>query len=267
VVYRPAKGPAELIVPGAFNLTSYMAATGEKLWWIRGMSWQPKSSPVIDGDMIYAHWWEAGGENETATVTMTFAEALEKYDTNHDGKIAKDELDDRMRRGWDDMDLDHDGYLDSRDWDFYIARRASRNQLLAIKHGERGDLSNSKSIVWRMQKFLPNVPSPLLLNGVIYLIKDGGILTAVDAASGKILKQGRLAGALDTYFASPVTDGTRIYFLSRSGKFSIVKAGGSDWELESSSDFAEDCFPTPAIVGDALFLRTKTKLYAFRNPL
>jgi len=104
-----------------------------------------------------------------------------------------------------------------------------------------------------------------LFNGVIYLIKDGGILTAVDAATGQILKQGRLTGALDTYFASPVTDGSRIYFLSQSGKFSIVTAGGSDWKLESSADFAEDCFPTPAIVADTLYLRTKTKLYAFRK--
>jgi hypothetical protein len=213
--------------------------------------------------MIYAHWWEAGGENDSASVTMTFQEALDKFDANKDGKISKDELDERMRRGWDDLDLNHDGFLDSRDWEFYVARRASRNALLAIRHGETGDLTESKAITWRMQKYLPNVPSPLLLDGVIYLIKDGGILSAVDAKTGTLLKQGRLAGALDTYYASPVTDGARLYFMSQSGKFSIVKAGGTDWELESVSDFAEDSFGTPAIVGDCLYLRTKTKLYAF----
>lgn len=266
-VYRPANGgPSELIVPGAFNLTSYSTSTGEKLWWIRGMSWQPKSSPIVDGEMIYAHWWEAGGENDSASVTMTFAEALEKYDSNKDGKIAKDELDERMRRGWDDLDLDHDGFLDARDWEFYTARRASRNALLAIRHGATGDLTDSKSIVWRMQKYLPNVPSPLLLDGVIYLIKDSGILSAVDAKTGAMIKQGRLAGALDTYYASPVTDGTRLYFMSQSGKFSIVKAGAGSWELESVSDFGEDAFGTPAIAGDCLYLRTKTKLYAFKDP-
>ena len=263
-VYRPVKGPSELIVPGAFNLTAYATATGEKLWWIRGMSWQPKSSPLVDGEMIYAHWWEAGGESESASVTLSFAEALEKYDANKDGKIAKEEIDEKMRRGWDDMDLNHDGYLDARDWEFYVARRASRNALLAIRHGGRGDLTESKSIVWKMQKYLPNVPSPLLLKGVIYLIKDGGILTAVDASTGSLMKQGRLTGALDTYYSSPVTDGTRIYFMSHSGKFSIVKAGGLDWELDSVADFAEESFGTPAIAGDTLYLRTKTRLYAFQ---
>ena len=44
-ILRPKKGPAEVIVPGAYQLTSYNAATGEKLWWIHGVSWQPKSSP------------------------------------------------------------------------------------------------------------------------------------------------------------------------------------------------------------------------------
>jgi hypothetical protein len=53
--------------------------------------------------------------------------------------------------------------------------------------------------------------------------------------------------------------------MSQSGKFSIVKAGGTDWELESVSDFAEDSFGTPAIVGDCLYLRTTTKFYAFEQ--
>ncbi|MEZ5361961.1 MAG: hypothetical protein R2748_06335 [Bryobacterales bacterium] len=55
-----------------------------------------------------------------------------------------------------------------------------------------------------MEKFLPNVPSPLLYDGLLYLIKDGGILTALDAATGEIVKQGRLPEAYDKYYASPV---------------------------------------------------------------
>lgn len=254
---------AELIVPGAFTLISYRAETGEKLWWVSGLSWQPKSSPVIDGQMIYAHWWESGGENESATVTDDFADVVKVRDTNKDGKLGAEELDERMRRGFGDMDLNHDDVVDAREWEFYRARRASRNALLAIRHGERGDLTSSKSIVWRMQKFLPNVPTPLLYEGVIYLIKDGGILSAVDAKTGEILKQGRLTGALDTYYASPVAAGGRIYFMSQTGKLSVVKAGGRDWELMSVNDFGEDTFSTPALAGGRLYVRTRTKLYAF----
>jgi outer membrane protein assembly factor BamB len=253
---------AELVVPGAFNLTGYEARTGKKLWWITGMSWQPKSTPLVDGDMIYAHWWESGGENEAPTVTESFEEFCAKRDVNKDKKLAADELDERMRRGFGDMDLNHDNFVDAREWEFYIARRASRNALLAIRHGERGDITNSKSIVWRMQKFLPNVPSPLLYQGVIYLIKDGGILTTVDAKIGAIQKQGRLTGALDTYYASPVVLGDKIYFMSQTGKLSVVKAD-AQWELLKVNDFGEDSFSTPALAGGRIYVRTRTKLYAF----
>ena len=59
-LYHPAEGPAEIIVPSAYFLAAYSAETGEKLWWVQGGGWQPKSTPVIDGDMIYANSWEGG---------------------------------------------------------------------------------------------------------------------------------------------------------------------------------------------------------------
>lgn len=255
----------QLIIPGSYYLTSYSAVTGEKLWWIGGMSWQPKSTPIIDGDMIYAHWWEGGGENEVPTETPEFAEILSKFDANKDGKITRDELaaDARLQRGFPDTDLASDGFVDQHDWENYRARRASRNALLAVRPGDaRGDLTTSPAVVWRMQKFLPNVPSPLLYEGVLYLIKDGGILSTVNAKSGEILKQGRLTGALDTYYASPVAAAGKVILLSQNGKSTVLKAGGQ-WEILSSADFEEQIYATPAIVDDRVYLRTRSKLYCF----
>ena len=65
-VYRPKNGPAELIVPGAYQLIAYNLATGEKLWWVRGLAWQLKSVPLIDGDIAYVSGWEIGGDTDTA---------------------------------------------------------------------------------------------------------------------------------------------------------------------------------------------------------
>jgi outer membrane protein assembly factor BamB len=252
-------------VPGAYNLTSYNADTGEKLWWIGGMSWQPKSSPVIDGDMIYAHWWEAGGESETSTETPAFDDMLSKYDGNRDGKLSAEELqaEPRLVKGFAETDLNFDGLLDARDWEFYRARRASRNAIIAVKHGGRGDLTNS-NLVWRMQKFLPNVPSPLVYGGVLYLVKDGGIVTSLDPKTGKILKQGRLEGALDTYYSSPVGAAGMVYMLSQSGKASVLKAGG-EWEILAVNDLDDECYATPAIVENRLYIRTRGTLYCFQD--
>jgi len=265
-VMRTASGQTELIVPGAHMLTAYDAKTGEKLWWIGGLSWQPKSTPIIDGDTLYAHWWENGGENETVAVTPEFSTLLAKYDTDKDGRLSKAEVasDAPLTRGFANNDLGTDGYLDERDWSAYSARRSARNALLAVRPaGARGDLTDSPNILWRMQKYLPNVPSPLLYEGVLYLIKDGGILTAVDARSGKMLKQARLPGALDTYYASPVAAAGHVYLISQPGKLTVLKAG-PEWEVVASADFEDEAYATPAIVGDAIYIRTRGALYCFR---
>ena len=260
-IFRPKSGPAEVIVPGAYLLVSYAVETGEKLWWVRGMSWHPKSAPVISGDMIYVHSWETGGEVETPTETPTFEETLEKYDANHDGKLASEELPERMRNSFADLDLNRDGAVDRREWDFYRARRAARNSLLAVRHGGRGDLTTT-NVVWSMQKFLPNVPSPVLYEGVLYIVKDGGILTSIDPATGKILKQARLAGAPGTYYSSPVAADGKIYTTSLEGKVSVIRAGG-EWEVLGVNDLGGEVLATPAIAGDRIYMRTRDRIYCF----
>jgi outer membrane protein assembly factor BamB len=263
-VVRPRRGPTELIIPGSYRLDSYDAKTGKKLWWIGGMSWQPKSTPIIDGDIVYAHWWENGGEAEQPTETPTFEEVLAKFDGDKDKKISRDEFapDPRMQRGFVDNDLAGDGFVDERDWNFYRARRSSRNALLAVRTGKRGDLTGSADILWRVQKFLPNTPSPILYRGVMYLIKDGGILTTLNPRTGEILKQGRLTGALDTYYASPVAGAGHVYFTSQPGKISVLKAG-EQWEVVAMNDMEDICFATPAIAGNHLYVRTRNWLYCF----
>ena len=262
-VLRPRGGRPELIVPGSYELASYDAATGKKLWWIGGLSWQPKSSPVIDGDMIYAHWWEQGGENEQPTETPTFAETLARFDANRDGKLSLEELaaEPRLQRGFADLDLGGDGLVDERDWDFYRARRSSRNALLAVRPGGKGDVTES-AVVWRMQKFLPNVPSPLLYKGVLYLVKDGGIVTSLDPKTGAVLKQGRLPGAVDTYYSSPVGGAGKVYMISQTGKASVLRAGG-EWEVLAVNDLEDECYATPAIEEGRLYIRTRGALYCF----
>jgi outer membrane protein assembly factor BamB len=229
------------------------------------MSWQPKSTPVIDGEIIYAHWWEMGGEAEQPTETPTFAETVARYDANGDKKLSAEEFasEPRIQKTFYTIDLDSDGTADERDWNFYRARRASRNALIAVRHGGRGDLTGSANVLWSLQKYLPNVPSPLLYRGVLYLIKDGGILTSLDPNTGRILKQGRLPGALDTYYASPVGGAGYVYVASQNGKMTVLKADGQ-WEILALNDFEDECYATPAIGGDSLYVRTNGALYCFR---
>ena len=98
----------------------------------------------------------------------------------------------------------------------------------------------------------------------MYLVKEGGILTALDSKTGHILKQGRLRGALDDYYASPVAAAGKVYLLSQQGKLTVIKAG-ADWEILAVNDLDDESYATPAIVENKLYVRTLAMLYCFAD--
>jgi hypothetical protein len=111
-------------------------------------------------------------------------------------------------------------------------------------------------------KGLSDVPSPVFYRGGLYLVKDGGIVTVLDPAAGKVRKQIRLNGAIDKYFASPVVADGKLYLTSESGKIATVLAG-PDPKVLSVSDPGEECYATPAIAHRSLYVRTIEALYRF----
>lgn len=261
-IYRPKSGPAELIVPGAFQLASYELETGKKLWWVRGMAWQLKSVPLITDSMVYVNGWETGGDTDYPPDILGFKEMLAKHDANDDGKLSKNELP-ADAKFTPDEDLDQDGLLDERDWNFRRTRRTAQNCLVAVRLGGRGDITDSH-VVWRHRKSLPNVPSPLLYQNVLYLVKDGGIATTLNPKTGQVLKQARLPNAAERYWSSPVAADGKVYMVSESGKVSVLKAA-ENWEVLATNDLGDDCFATPVIADGKIYLRTRTKLYSFEE--
>jgi outer membrane protein assembly factor BamB len=86
---------------------------------------------------------------------------------------------------------------------------------------------------------------------------------ALDPKTGKILKQGRLRGALDEYYASPVGAAGKVFLLSQQGKVTVVKAG-ADWEILAVNDLDDEAYAT-AIVDEKLYVRTRGTLYCFAD--
>jgi outer membrane protein assembly factor BamB len=154
--------------------------------------------------------------------------------------------------------------MNEREWNIHRARATARNGLYALRPGAgRGDLTDS-AVLWRYEKGLPNIPSPVLYKNVLYMLKEGGILTALDPASGSVLKQGRLEGALEPYFASPVAGDGKLFTVSLNGKLAVIEAG-PEWKILSVSDLGEECWATPAIAGGRLYVRTASAIYCFGN--
>ncbi|MCI0622280.1 MAG: PQQ-like beta-propeller repeat protein [Acidobacteria bacterium] len=266
-IFQPSQGPAQVIVPGSYQLTAYSVETGKPLWWVRGLTWQVKPTAVVNDDTIYVTGWAPGADAGERQNLPAFEEALKEGDRDRDGKLSPQEVPERLRhRGsWNAIDLGRDGFLDARDWNFYRARRSAQNVTMAIRPGHAtGDLTETH-VLWQIDRSVPVVSSPLLYLGVLYTIKDGGIFSALDPASGRIHRQARLPGAIDNYYASPVAADSKIFVVSETGKVSVVKAG-KDWELLSLNNLNEPCYATPALAGSHIYLRTQTTLYCFGRP-
>ena len=168
------------------------------------------------------------------------------------------------------VDVDHDGKITRKDWDVLMARNAKgQNVVVAIKPGGSGEITQTH-VAWTLNRGLPYVASPLFYEGRVYFIKDGGMLSSLDAKTGKPYYLQERIEAPGSYYASPVASDGHIYLASLPGKVTVVKAGGDKPEILHQADFGERIFATPALVGDRIYLRTQRKLYALggaRTPM
>jgi outer membrane protein assembly factor BamB len=254
----------QVLVAGALRLTAYDPADGKPLWWINGLARIVIPTPVIWDGKIYMASWAPGGDSAKRLTLDPWEKALGKWDANHDGKLAKDEIDDReVLDRFFRMDLNQDGTLDQKEWERHaeVFRRA-QNALLAIKPGGGGELGD-QALVWKHSRGIPYVATPVIDHGILWIVKEGGIVTKLDATSGELLQEERVPG-FGNYFASPVAGDGKVYFTSESGTVSIV-ASQRDWHVLSSHDFHEKIYATPCLRGDRLYLRTERALYCFRG--
>lgn len=169
VVYRPESGPTQVIAAGSYQMTAYSVADGEVVWYVRGLTCQPKSAPVISGGVVYFSGWTPGNDAGEQVDLPSFAEVAAAADANRDGKLAPGELPKPWQPTgtWRAVDLDRDGYLNEREWTFFRTRRASRNGVMVVRLGGRGDVTGT-NVLWRYEKSLPDVPAPLVYNGVVF---------------------------------------------------------------------------------------------------
>ena len=262
VIYRPSDGPAQIIAPGSYQLTGYSVADGKPIWFVRGLTCQPKSAPTIAGDVVYFSGWTPGNDTGQQVELPAFAEVAAKADANHDGKLSQAELPQPWRPTgtWKAVDLDRDGFLNEREWTFFRSRRASRNSVLAVKLGGAGDVT-ATHVLWTFEKSLPDVPAPLVYNDVVFLIRSGGIATSLNAKTGKVIKQARLTGALEDFYSSPIGVDGKVYIASEHGKVVVLSATG-DWQILAINDFDADIYATPAISEGSMYTRTGHALYA-----
>ena len=137
------------------------------------------------------------------------------------------------------------------------------NNLKAIRLADaRGDLTGSSAIVWTLDRDTPYVPSPLLYEGVIYVLKrNSAILSAFDAKTGAPHYQVQRLEGLGEVFSSPVAVNGRVYITDRDGRTLVIKSGPT-YEVLATNTLDDGFDASPAIVGDIIYMRGYRYLYA-----
>ena len=263
ILWTAPDGQQQILLPGSFLLTAYAADTGEKLWWVRGLSFEIKSTPVILGDTVFINGYGAPVNDPGNKIDIPAADDVwPGADADGNGTLSQAEFPTFTPAFWFGVaDLDRSGQLSRDEWEYYRAALDSENGMLAIRLGGSGDTTET-AVKWKYQRAVPQLPSPLVFRNVLYMVNDGGIVTTLDPETGERIAQGRLTGALGAYYASPVAADGHVYFVSERGAVAVLPPGGDLTPLVVN-DLAEDAYATPAFADGRIYIRTVEALYAF----
>ncbi len=147
--------------------------------------------------------------------------------------------------------------------DVIVVPTAKNGPIVAVKPEATGEIVGGSAFErWRQLRGTPDVPSPLVHDGLVYLCRETGVLICLDAQTGKQLYEERLHSA--AYRASPVLVDGKLYLTARDGTFSVVRAGRK-FELLTTNRLPDTFTASPAISNGRIYLRGFQMLYAVSN--
>jgi len=130
--------------------------------------------------------------------------------------------------------------------------------VVALQPDGTGGNRETKEI-YRIERSVPHIPTPLVYNGRLFLWSDIGVLGCFDVKTGMPHWQGRVGG---NYFSSPVCVGGRLYCIDQEGVVVVVDATASRLSVLARNQLGEACSATPAIADGCMVLRTSSRLYS-----
>lgn len=196
VVRRAHDGVVEIVALAPDQIIAYDAHTGAERWVATAPGGRVVGSLAVQGDLLFSTTGFA------AVANPSFDPYLKPFDKDGDRRISLAEL------GTDDFSAamataaryrgDKDGVLTADEFlDAFGNARGGQPTTTATNIGRIVDGKVVPEMQWQLPRGAPLVSTPLVLDGLLYLVANGGILTVVEPNTGEIAKQGRLEGALD----------------------------------------------------------------------
>ena len=282
----------ELVVLGNGRLCGYALPSGQEKWFVTGFSRETISAPITGNGMAFASASRRGGGGSLEIDPQPFWKSVIHYDSNGDQKLERSEMighftfpfrpelpyghpgygmplpkdkNQRSRRldgifGW--MDKNRDGFWSEKEFIKNFSHGSGKPMLIAVKPGGKGDITESH-LAWEHNRGIAEIPSPLFYENRIYMVRSGGILTALNANTGNRLYSERL-GASGQYSASPVLANDHLYLASEPGVISVVKAD-DEMKIVDQQKLGEKIFVSPALDANTIYIRSTKHLWAFRK--
>jgi outer membrane protein assembly factor BamB len=268
----------------ARRFTAFDLADGQEAWWVDGIAFQACSTPVVVRDTLLITAAGLQGEAANMTPPPGFDEAVKKFGHEGEDAIAYDDIpknflltDRQASGGQGNMTLQQafalfggvkkGDKINRQKWGEICARMTefragpgNRTVVMAVRTGGKQDVSATQ-IRWQETAGVPEVPSPLVWQNRVYLIRSGGILVCRDLETGKLIYEER-TGSAGGYFASPILLDGRIYIASDRGTVTVVQAGDS-FQVLARNELGEPILASPAVSDNTFYLRSARHLWAF----
>ena len=251
-------GKKVLAVAGLKMMMGYDAKTGAEVWTVNRLTVSACATPVVSGvALVYA----AGGPGGPDFKMPAFDDILKQAGDEKLGHLTKAGSEKTMLKGFfNNQDTNKDGKLTREEWNENLKlMEGGENRAVAVKPGGKGE------VAWAYTKGLPFVTSPIVYRDRLYMLKDGPLLTCLNAKTGKPLFEEERVKAGPRYYASPVAANGNLYIAALDGTIAVIAAGEDTPDVVYSTKLAEPIRATPAIAHDTLYVRSDKFLYAFRK--
>lgn len=261
-----------------FALRACSLADGSDLWSVPGLADEPVTIPLVGDGLVYATSYNLRTNTE-ASGLPTWDQLLADCDRDSDGRISRAESernqsilsrpdadgqgDHPLTMFFRMLDKDRDGQLAAQEWpaiEDWMRPWNHANGFIAIRLGKDGV---APALAWEHAAGVPECPSPLLFEGKLFGVRNGGVVTVLDATAGTELSQGRLAGPGPCY-ASPVAANQHLYLVSERGVVTVLSAEANPVAV-STFELGEPVWATPAIGDREIVFRSKGHLWMFRR--
>lgn len=276
-LYWNNKGVDEVVIYGIWWMKAYDLDSGTERWSLPGLTDEPCITPVSGDGLIFLTSYNMKNNPEVIGLPY-FSDLLEQYDKDGDGQLNRQEIkenrsvlsrydadgegDHPLRGFFRFLDVDRSGKIDEKEWAKMISFLDSfeqENALLAVRPGSYG--GQQTEVVWRHSYGVPECPSPLYYQGLVYMVKNGGIISCLDAKKG-VLKYQQKLGAGGPYYSSPVVGDGKIYVPSTRGVVTVFETG-ENLKILARNNLKERIMTTPAIAAGTIYIRSEKHLFAF----